>query len=592
MKISPHRYEVIGTIGSGATSRVDKARDAMIGRTVALKTFLRNFGSGDLQKQFLREAQIIGRLSHPNIVGLFDVGVNGEGAPYLVMEYVEGKTLEATLVAGPLPLERAAVWGMDLAAALARAQQCNIIHGDVKPANVLITKDGQVKLGDFGIAQFATQMSGSGRVLGTPAYLSPEQIQGQQQDARSDLFSLGIMLYEMTTGLRPFNGTSIGAVCAQIVSAVPAPPSYHNPALPLEFDHVVMRCLAKNPENRYTSAEALSASLYPFAHGKTTSFPLPPRSWWERPMQGQDLRAAAVLLAVLGVLGVGARALVDHHNARKASASAAQPAWAATPASAFTPGASADSSAVADLAAQPSSSLINVRDTDLATMQQQANPPGADVNVKAEGGSSTFDPPADFSGTAANEMTPGTDASQAFERHIMGATKSTTLHFSRGGASAKTAAAGSSASAAHAAVAQPGNAGTKSATVSKSTMHVDLLASVADETLSVYADKELLLSTPLQTTHLGDTLRFDCQVEPGEHAFRVVLTRPDDSIVLEKDSTSEIRPNGTNFLGIHVTRRAKLLVKHEVTLEVVWPSTGAPVLTPAAPKAADVMASR
>jgi hypothetical protein len=123
-------------------------------------------------------------------------------------------------------------------------------------------------------------------------------------------------------------------------------------------------------------------------------------------------------------------------------------------------------------------------------------------------------------------------------------------------------------------------------------LHVDLLASVADEKLSVYAGEELLLSTPLQSAHLGDTLRFDCQVEPGEHAFRVVLTRPDDSIVLEKNSTSEIRATGSNFMGIHVTRRTKLLVKHEVALEVVWPSTGAPVLAPATPKAADVMASR
>ena len=214
MKSPQNRYEIIGALGIGATSRVDKARDSTIGRTVAIKTFLHGFGSGDIQKQFLREAQIVGRLTHPYIVGLYDIGTNEDGVPYLVMEYVEGKTLEKTLDNGPLPLERAAVWGADLASALYRAHQCKIIHGDVKPANILITNEGQVKLGDFGIARFATQVSGSGSVLGTPAYLSPEQILGGRQDTRSDLFSLGIILYQMTTGVRPFDGTSVGAVCA------------------------------------------------------------------------------------------------------------------------------------------------------------------------------------------------------------------------------------------------------------------------------------------------------------------------------------------------------------------------------------------
>src|SRR6202795_1346115 len=179
------RYEVIETLGTGATSRVYKARDTLIGRIVALKTFLHGFGSRDLQKQFLREAQIIGGLSHPNIVALYDVGTSKEGAPYLVMEYVEGKTLESVFDAGPLPLPRVAVWAGDLATALGQAHRAKIIHGDVKPANILVTSEHQVKLGDFGIARFSTQASGSGNLLGTPAYLSPEQILGHLQDSRS-----------------------------------------------------------------------------------------------------------------------------------------------------------------------------------------------------------------------------------------------------------------------------------------------------------------------------------------------------------------------------------------------------------------------
>src|ERR1700730_725400 len=195
------RYEFIETLGTGATSRVDKARDTLIGRTVALKTFLHGFGSRDVQEQFLREAQIIGRLAHPYIVGLYDVGTDAHGVPFFVMEYVEGRTLEKVLDDGPLPLEKAVLWAADLSAAIARAHRARVIHGDIKPANILITKDGQVKLGDFGIARFATQVSASGSLMGTPAYLSPEQILGNTQDTRSDLFSLGIILYQMTTGV-------------------------------------------------------------------------------------------------------------------------------------------------------------------------------------------------------------------------------------------------------------------------------------------------------------------------------------------------------------------------------------------------------
>ena len=203
------RYEFIETLGTGATSRVDKARDTLIGRSVALKTFLHGFGSRDVQELFLREAQIIGRLAHPCIVGLYDVGTDNDGVPYFVMEYVEGQTLEKVLDTSPLPFERALFWAADLTAAIARAHQAKVIHGDIKPANILITNDGQVKLGDFGIARFTTQVSSSGTLMGTPAYLSPEQILGHTQDTRSDLFSLGIILYQMTTGVRPFNGSSV-----------------------------------------------------------------------------------------------------------------------------------------------------------------------------------------------------------------------------------------------------------------------------------------------------------------------------------------------------------------------------------------------
>src|SRR5215469_3850822 len=286
--MSQTRYQILGTIGAGASSRVDKAHDTLIDRTVVLKTFATGFGSPELQKEFLREAQILGRLSHPNIISIYDLGTNDDGSAYLVTEYVPGKTLDAVLALkeGPVPLARAGVWAGDLANALCRAHKAGIIHGDVKPANIFVTDDGQIKLGDFGIARFATQVSGSASLIGTPAYLSPEQIKGEAQDHRSDIFSVGIVLYQLTTGVRPFDGSSVAAVCAQIVAKQPAPPSRYNPALPAEFDRIVMRCLAKNPADRYSSGESLAASLYPFARNKAE--PTPHRvdfSWFKGPLR-------------------------------------------------------------------------------------------------------------------------------------------------------------------------------------------------------------------------------------------------------------------------------------------------------------------
>src|SRR5450755_3982545 len=370
------RYEFIETLGTGATSRVDKARDTVIGRSVALKTFLHGFGSRDVQELFLREAQIIRRLAPPCIVGLYDVGTDNDGVPYFVMEYVEGQTLEKVLDTGPLPFERALLWAADLTAAIARAHQAKVIHGDIKPANILITNDGQVKLGDFGIARFTTQVSSSGTLMGTPAYLSPEQILGHTQDTRSDLFSLGIILYQMTTGVRPFNGSSVSAVCAQIVAITPPPPSHHNPSLPPAFDHVVMRCLAKDPADRYATAEALGASLYPFAGSneaarvsaepvsvinqpmqrvqvwavaavKTLSASMKEASrdfpatlarvmhsksaWWNRPWQRRDLWVAGTAALVLISLVPIARALRNHAHQAPAVTTAATTVPVAAP---------------------------------------------------------------------------------------------------------------------------------------------------------------------------------------------------------------------------------------------------------------------
>jgi serine/threonine protein kinase len=262
-----NRYQALELLGSGTTSRVEKARDNVIGRTVALKTFVNGFGE-DLQQQFLNEAQIVGQLSHSAVVQLFDVGIDEQGTPFLVMEYVAGKTLEHFFASSTATIQRACAWIVDLAGALAAAHRAGIIHGDVKPGNILVTKDNKVKLGDFGIARLATQACGSGRVLGTPAYLAPEQIRSEIQDQRSDQFSLGIVFYQMLTGLRPFDGASLGEVCGQIMNSEPAPPSLRNPAVPPALDGIIARCLSKNPEDRFASCEDLARALYPFARSR------------------------------------------------------------------------------------------------------------------------------------------------------------------------------------------------------------------------------------------------------------------------------------------------------------------------------------
>jgi serine/threonine protein kinase len=572
------RYEFIETLGTGATSRVDKARDTVIGRTVAMKTFLHGFGSSDVQKQFLREAQIIGRLAHPFIVGLYDVGTDSNGVPYFVMEYVEGKTLERVLDDGPLPLQKAAVWAADLSAALSRAHRAKVIHGDIKPANVMITKDGQVKLGDFGIARFATQVSTSGALMGTPAYLSPEQIQGQTQDTRSDLFSLGIILYQMTTGVRPFNGTSVSAVCAQIVAIDPPPPSQHNPSLPAEFDRIVMRCLAKNPAERYATAEALGASLYPLARGQDvaaentkSAFSLAAftqtaqalaakarksisgavesathsfgeaaaaagvwaDSWSNGKMQSKEMLAiGAGALAVLSLVPI-ARALRSHAHAVPATVAAASTG-------AFMTQPSAENSGKAPI--NSNASMINV----------SASSP---LNNVAES-------PRPTSKTVMS-VTP------AFERHAVSGLKPDA------GKNAKAEATPKESVTVYgppALASEPVETVVAAAViVPQATLNIKVVAAASDQTLAIFSGTELLVTTALHP-HQGETLKFSCPITPGAHALKVVLYRGDKTILVHKEKTSELQPSGANSMEIRVNRHAKMLVKHETSLEVVWPS--------------------
>lgn len=541
METPQDRYEVIETLGMGATSRVDKARDTLIGRTVALKTFLQGFGSRDLQQQFLREAQIIGGLSHPHIVALYDVGTNKNGAPYLVMEYVEGKTLESVFDAGPLPLPRVAVWAGDLATALGQAHRAQIIHGDVKPANILVTLERQVKLGDFGIARFSTQVSGSGNLMGTPAYLSPEQILGNSQDSRSDLFSLGIVLYQMSTGIRPFDGDSTVAVCAQIISSAPPPPSHHNPSLPAAFDRVVMRCLSKNPADRYPTAEGLATSVYPFARNSQAE-PLRSNSgaahrakisWWNRPLHRKDMWTVACGLVLL-ISAVAIVPALRKHTIPTLTASAAMvdrsasTATRSTPSESVTPSmTSIASAAVADSSQTGSSSASTKPELPL---RGSSTPSISKTSRRAKSSGPRGQ---------ASTLSPGPT------RH---------------------ATPGEGPVTAPSADAQP------SRPVQLAPLRVEIVSAIAEETLAVYAGQDVLISTRLDSASLGEPLHFDCSLSPGVHPLRVVLYRADESLHVQKEGFAEIVSDGSNTLDIRVSRRSKLLIRKEAVLEVSWPN--------------------
>jgi serine/threonine protein kinase len=541
MSIPQNRYEVLESLGTGATSRVDKARDTVIGRTVALKTLLRGFGSRDLQQQFLREAQIIGGLSHPNIVALYDVGTNTEGAPYFVMEYVEGKTLEAFFDSFPLPIARAAVWAGDLATALGQAHRANVIHGDVKPANILVTLDQQVKLGDFGIARFSTQASGSGNLMGTPAYLSPEQILGNLQDRRSDLFSLGIVLYHMSTGKRPFDGDSVEAVCAQIISSAPLPPSHHNPSLPAEFDQVVMRCLSKNPEDRFPTAEAFAASVYPFARNagaaavqSSSRAPRRPNvSWWNRPFGQRELLTAAAVLLVL-ITGASIVFSLRKHAIPSLTASAATVERSAITAAPDTP---------------PSS--ITIAATSLTPSETATAPP------------------ADASSTTLKPESPLAHVSAPPTSKISPRAKSSTPEQHR---SDLTTGPPRPAPLKQPPPAVPSSSAQVPSPKQLASLSVEIVSAVAEETLAVYSGQNLLISTHLDAAHLGEQLHFDCPLSAGAHPLRVVLYRADESLHVQKEGFAEIISDGSNTLDIRIDRRAKFLIRKEATLEVSWPN--------------------
>ncbi len=279
-KLGP--YEIVAPLGSGGMGEVYRARDTRLGRIVAVKILPSHLSDNStLRQRFEQEAKAISSLNHPHICILHDVG-HQDGTDFLVMEYLEGETLAKLLEKGPLPLAQVLKYGVEIADALDKAHRTGIVHRDLKPGNIMLTKSG-AKLLDFGLAKAAvplttgatltaaatrtTPVTQQGTVVGTFQYMSPEQIEGKELDGRSDIFSLGAVLYEMLTGQRAFQGKSQLSVASAILEKEPAPISTIKPLTPPALDRAIRRCLAKDPEDRWQTARDLLLELKWIAEG-------------------------------------------------------------------------------------------------------------------------------------------------------------------------------------------------------------------------------------------------------------------------------------------------------------------------------------
>jgi serine/threonine protein kinase len=275
------RYEILSEKGRGAMGAVYVARDPAMDRIVAVKTIhsvaLTGPQANEFRERFYREARSAGGLAHPGIVTVFDVGEQ-DGIPYLVMEFIEGHTLaDATKNGERFTLERVCELGQQIAEALGYAHKSGVVHRDIKPANILLTSKEKYgierpKITDFGVAKLgAAQLTTTGQMLGTPAFMPPEQFTGAPIDGRSDLFSLGVILYWMATGEHAFPGETVTAVSYKVVHTEPVPPKKLNPAVPSGLDQIILRCLAKAPPDRYATGEDLAHDLSALRAGRSAA---------------------------------------------------------------------------------------------------------------------------------------------------------------------------------------------------------------------------------------------------------------------------------------------------------------------------------
>ncbi|MBI5815310.1 MAG: serine/threonine protein kinase [Nitrospinae bacterium] len=274
------RYEIMDELGRGGMGIVLKGRDPQIDRMLALKIVkieeADSMGAKELLERFYIEAKAAGKLNHTNIVTIYDVGED-EGKKFIAMEFIEGKDLSALIsTEGAIPLPRAARIISQIADGLAYAHERGIVHRDIKPGNILLTGNDHVKITDFGLArlQSAGSVTQTGHAVGSPSYMSPEQVQGHMVDGRSDMFSLGVLFYEAVTGKRPFEGESLTTVIFKIIKDKPAQPSAVNKSLPESVDKIIGKMMAKNPDDRYPTCRDVARDLQQYINQTQSVFPL------------------------------------------------------------------------------------------------------------------------------------------------------------------------------------------------------------------------------------------------------------------------------------------------------------------------------
>jgi serine/threonine protein kinase len=317
-------YEILAPIGAGGMGEVYRARDSRLGREVAIKVLPEHLSSSEeLRHRFEREARTISQLSHPHICALYDVG-REEGHEFLVMELLEGETLADRLGRGPLPIDQVLRHGIEIADALDRAHRSGVVHRDLKPGNVMLTKSG-VKLLDFGLAKLhaaetpgasgvtslptvtpqSQPLTSRGTILGTFQYMSPEQLEGREADARSDLFAFGCVLYEMATATKAFTGKSQASLIGAIMHSEPPPISTLQPMAPPALNRVVQGCLAKDPENRWNTAHDVMLQLQWIAEGGSQAGVPAPVAARRKSRERLAWIVAGVALAAAAGLAVG-----------------------------------------------------------------------------------------------------------------------------------------------------------------------------------------------------------------------------------------------------------------------------------------------
>jgi serine/threonine protein kinase len=269
-------YEILSALGAGGMGEVYKARDTRLDRTVAVKILSDTLAADpQFRERFDREARAISQLDHPHICALYDVGEQ-DGDAFLVMQFLEGETLADRLAKGALPIDQALKTAIEIASALDRAHRAGIVHRDLKPGNIMLTKAG-AKLLDFGLAKSSSpvvagaafsmlpttppNLTTPGTILGTFQYMAPEQIEGQEADARSDIFAFGVVLYEIVTGKKAFTGKTHASLISSILKDQPRPLAELQPLTPPLLDHIVARCLAKDPDERWQGASDLAREL-------------------------------------------------------------------------------------------------------------------------------------------------------------------------------------------------------------------------------------------------------------------------------------------------------------------------------------------